>query len=74
MYSEVVYDRRLNMYATDNRTGLCGLNKVITVCYDDRRHTNIFCGGEKKLQSFCMLNCATLFQMVTVFYFLPTML
>lgn len=54
------------MYVADNTVGLCLPNKIITVCSDDRRPINIFCG---KTASFCMLSRATLLHVVTVLLF-----
>ena len=39
----------VNMCVTDNTMGLCLRNKIITVCSDDRRPTNIFCGKTAEL-------------------------
>ena len=47
------------MYVTDNTTGLCRLNKIITVCCDNRRPTNIFCGETSELLHVKSCDCAS---------------
>lgn len=38
---------------------LCRLNKIITVCYDDRRPTNIFGGKTAELLRVESCDCAS---------------
>jgi hypothetical protein len=48
----------MNVCVTGNTTGLCRLNKIITVCYD-RRLTDIFCGKPAELLHVKSCDCAS---------------
>jgi hypothetical protein len=59
LYREIVYDDKLNMYVTDNKAGLCLRNKIITVCSEDRRPTNMFCGKTAEFVNDKSYDCAS---------------